>query len=167
MCNREYPSFAIAAVGAVLIRNGMILLVKRGYPPGAGLWAIPGGVIEPGEGIAEAALRELEEETGLRAKPLGVVHILNNIVFDKEEKVKYHYLLIDILFDPNTIEGTPRPGGDVLAVDWINIDEALTRINVSRTTKKLLYKVKQAGLSYIPLDPDLNEHRAYDISLPR
>jgi len=162
MGGREYPAHAIAAVGAVLIKNGMILLVKRGFPPAVGMWSTPGGVIEPGEGIAEAALRELEEETGLRAEPLGVVHVLNNIVFDKEKKVKYHYLILDILFNPSTVEGTPRPGGDAISVEWMDVSRALERDDVTKTTKKLLHKIKHVGVSYIPLDPSLNEHRAFE-----
>jgi len=165
MCDREYPKHAIAAVGAVLIKNGRVLLVKRGFPPAVGKWSIPGGAIEPGEGLTEAALRELEEETGLRAKPLGVVHILNNIVFDGEGNVKYHYLVLDILFDSTTIEGMLKPGGDAIGVEWMDIDEALKRDDVSRTTKKLLHKIKQSGFSYTPLDLELNEHRTFEQTL--
>ncbi len=134
----EYPRFAIAAVGAVLVKDGRILLIKRGYPPGEGMWAIPGGVVEAGEGIAEAALRELEEETGLRAKPLGVVWVANVVSRDASGKPRFHYVVIDVLFDPQTIEGSPRPGGDAVDVAWIPMKEAIDRSDVTETTKRLL-----------------------------
>ncbi|MDW8010472.1 MAG: NUDIX domain-containing protein, partial [Sulfolobales archaeon] len=94
---REYPRYAIAAVAAVLLRDGRILLVKRKYPPAIGKWSLPGGVIESGEKLVEAAKRELKEETGLDAEPLGILWILNNIVMDTSGRVKYHYLITDIL----------------------------------------------------------------------
>ncbi|NPA97505.1 MAG: NUDIX domain-containing protein [Crenarchaeota archaeon] len=134
----EYPPYAIAAVGAVLLKEGRVLLVKRGYPPGKGLWAIPGGVIEAGEGIYEAAARELEEETGLRARPLGVVWVANVVDRDERGKPRFHYVVIDVLFDPSTIEGEPRPGGDAVDVAWVPIGEAMARDDVTRTTKALL-----------------------------
>ncbi len=150
LMNREYPSYAIASVGALLIDNDRILLIKRRYPPGQGKWAVPGGVIEPGETILDAARRELEEETGLRAKPLGVAAIVETIVLDSEKRVRYHYVIIDVLFDPRTVVGTPRPGTDAEDVAWMRIDDALNRSDVSRTTKELLKALKTRG-SYLDL----------------
>jgi ADP-ribose pyrophosphatase YjhB (NUDIX family) len=152
---REYPEYAVAAVGAVLIRDGRVLLVRRGYPPAVGKWSLPGGVIEAGERLADAAARELEEETGLRAKPLGVIWVLNNVVLDQVGRVRYHYLIVDILFDGGTVEGVPRAGGDALDVSWVDLEEVLRRDDVSRTVKKLVSRLKTYGITYIPLDsPD-------------
>lgn len=150
--NRVYPRYAIAAVGAVLLRGGEILLVRRGYPPGLGKWSIPGGVVEPGERLGEAAKRELKEETGLEAEPIGILWVLNNIVRDEAGRVKYHYLIVDILFDPSTIRGEIRPGGDVTSVSWFKVSEALTSPEVSRTVKRLIERIEKQGLTYIPID---------------
>ncbi len=133
----EYPSYPIAAVGAVLVRNGSILLIQRGYPPGKGLWAVPGGVIEVGESIEEAAVRELEEETGIRAKPVGIVWVAN-VVVREGGRVRYHYVIIDVAFDPRTVEGTLRPGGDAVDVAWMRMGEVVERSDVSETTRKLV-----------------------------
>jgi len=153
---REYPEYAVAAVGAVLIRDGRILLVKRGYPPAAGKWSLPGGAVEAGESLAEAATRELEEETGLRARPLGVVWVLNNVVLDRSGRVKYHYLIVDILFDSETVEGTLRAGGDALDVSWVGLDEVHARDDISRTVKRLVGRLRTYGINYIPLDSSDN-----------
>lgn len=153
---REYPEYAVAAVGAVLIRDGKILLVKRGYPPAVGKWSLPGGVIEAGESLVDAATRELEEETGLRARPLGVVWVLNNVVLDRPGRVKYHYLIVDVLFDSGTVEGALRAGGDALDVSWVDLDEVCARDDVSRTVKKLVRRLRTYGITYIPLDSSDN-----------
>jgi 8-oxo-dGTP diphosphatase len=150
--NRVYPRYAIAAVGAVLLRGDEILLVRRGYPPGLGKWSLPGGVVEPGERLGEAAKRELKEETGLEAEPIGILWVLNNIVRDEAGRVKYHYLIVDILFDPSTIRGEIRPGGDVTNVSWFKVNEALTSPEVSRTVKRLIERIEKQGLTYIPID---------------
>ncbi|RLG76947.1 MAG: NUDIX hydrolase, partial [Thermoprotei archaeon] len=47
--SREYPRYAVVGVGAVVVKDGKVLLIKRGYPPAKGMWAIPGGVVEAGE----------------------------------------------------------------------------------------------------------------------
>ncbi len=149
---REYPPYAVAAVAAVLLKDGELLLVKRGYPPGAGKWSLPGGVIEPGEGLADAARRELEEETGLEAEPLGILWVLNNVVFDGSGKVKYHYLIVDVLFDQGSVRGTLRAGGDASGIGWFPLDEVKKRDDVSRTVKRLVSYIERCGLAYIPLD---------------
>lgn len=149
---RLYPRCAIAAVAIVLIKDGKILLVKRGYPPGLGKWSVPGGVIEAGERLVEAAKRELKEETGLEAEPIGILWVLNNIVYDREGKVLYHYLVVDMLFDSATVRGEMRPGSDVVDVSWFDINEVLELPDVSRTTKRLVTRIQKHGLVTLPID---------------
>ncbi|MEM0066494.1 MAG: NUDIX hydrolase [Sulfolobales archaeon] len=149
---REYPLYAIAAVAAVLVQNDKVLLIRRKYPPAVGKWSLPGGVIEPGEGLAEAAKRELKEETGLEAEPLGVLWVLNNVVLDASGRVKYHYLIVDILFDSHSVRGIPRASGDASDVSWFSLGDVKQRDDVSRTVKKLVLRIESRGLSYIPLD---------------
>ena len=145
MSERKYPLFSIAAVRAVLIKGNKILLVKRRNPPGKDKWCVPGGVVKAGEKIYEAAKRELLEETGLVAEPLGVIMILNDIVRDRDNKVLYHYLILDVLFDSKTISGVERAGGDAADVAWFNLEEALNRTDVSRTTKILIRRILGLG----------------------
>jgi len=147
--SREYPPYAVASVGAVLIKNGAILLIKRGYPPREGYWSIPGGVIEPGETIYDAARRELEEETGVTADPLGVVGVAQAIVRDEAGRVRFHYVIVDVLFDPNTVRGSQRPGGDAVDVAWMPLEEAVSRPDVTGTTRRLVKQIREKGIRLI------------------
>ncbi|MEM0453261.1 MAG: NUDIX hydrolase [Sulfolobales archaeon] len=151
LVSREYPRYAIVAVGAVLIRDNKILLVKRGYPPGKDKWSIPGGVVEAGEEIYSAAIRELKEETGIEANPLGIVWICNNVVRDGAGRVQYHYVILDVLFDPNTIDGSLRAGGDVVDAAWVPVDVVMSKDDVSKTVKNLIERINKLGLAYISL----------------
>ncbi len=147
---REFPKYAIASVGAVLLREGKLLLVKRGLPPGQGKWSIPGGAVEAGESILEAAKRELLEETNLSAEPIGLI-ALSQVVVNEDDRVKYHYVIADIIFDPASIEGSERPGGDATEVSWFSLGEASTREDVTRTTRKLASLLRN-GVKYLPID---------------
>ncbi|MEM3913321.1 MAG: NUDIX hydrolase [Desulfurococcaceae archaeon] len=150
--SRVYPRYAIAAVAAVLIKNNRILLVKRGHPPGAGKWSIPGGALEPGEKLVDAAKRELKEETGLEAEAIGILWVLNNIVYDEKRNPLYHYLIVDVLFNPDTIKGELRPGGDAVDVKWFEINELSKVPGVSRTTLQLIRRIRRYGYIYLPIE---------------
>ena len=94
--SREYPKGPILAVSAVVLHEGSVLLVRRENAPLAGEWALPGGVVELGETLAHAVIRELREETGLRVEPLTVLDALDKIDCDIEGLVRYHYLIVCI-----------------------------------------------------------------------
>lgn len=146
---REFPSYAIACVGAVLIRDGRLLLVRRGFPPGRGKWSIPGGVIEAGEDLLGAARRELLEETNLEAEPLGLV-ALSQVIVREGDLIRYHYVIADVLFDGSTIRGEERPGGDATDISWLPLDQIPSRDDVTSTTKRLV-GVLGEGPRYLPV----------------
>ncbi len=133
------PSEPRVGVGALVIESDRILLVKRKYPPSKGKWSIPGGHVELGESILETARRELKEETGIDAIPLGVVNVDDYIAYD-EEGIRYHYVLVTVLLKPLT--HSIKPGSDALDAGFFRLEEA-ERLDLTVSTRGLLKKLKE------------------------
>ncbi|HEV7673350.1 MAG TPA: NUDIX domain-containing protein [Candidatus Angelobacter sp.] len=121
MTRREYPDRPIVGVGAVIIHEARVLLVKRGSPPLLGEWSLPGGVVELGETLRAAAEREALEETGLIVRAGEVLEVLDRIISGKDAAPQYHYVLIDFLCTVNG--GELRAGGDAADVRWADENE--------------------------------------------
>jgi len=132
---RAYRELPRVGVGAVVIRDGKILLVKRGSSPGKGLWAPPGGLVELGETVRKAAEREILEETGVTIRAKEAFYIFDFIDRDKDGKIKYHYVIIDFLAD--YISGEPRASDDASEVRWVSPEE-VPGLAITPTTRKLL-----------------------------
>ncbi|MPZ17941.1 MAG: NUDIX domain-containing protein [Luteitalea sp.] len=114
MSGRSYPKQPIVGVGAVVIDEGRVLLVRRATEPQAGQWSLPGGRVELGETLTAAVARELHEETGVEIDVGPSVEVLDRIVHDANRRVQYHYVLVDFLC---TVRGgTRRAGSDVSEV---------------------------------------------------
>ena len=118
---RDYPDRPIVGVGAVIVENGRALVVRRGTEPLKGEWSIPGGVVELGETLRQAAAREAQEETGLEVEPGEVLGVVDRIMRDPQQKVQYHYVLVDFLC--RRISGEARSGADASELYWISPDE--------------------------------------------
>lgn len=109
----------IPAVIAVVIRNDQTLLVRRANPPDAGMWGFPGGRIEFGETVKEAAIRELLEETGIHAQAQDVITTLDVLVRDSSDAVEQHYILIAV--QCRWVSGNPVAGDDALEARWFPV----------------------------------------------
>lgn len=107
-------------VGAVLIHEGKALLARRGKDPLRGRWVVPGGTVEAGETLEEALMREMEEETGLRVRPIEILTVFDRIERDGDQ-LRYHCVIIDYLCELEA--GSLRPGSDVEAVAWAAPEE--------------------------------------------
>jgi 8-oxo-dGTP diphosphatase len=131
----DYPSNPRVAVGAVVFKDGCVLLVRRGQPPAEDLWAIPGGSVEIGETLREAAEREILEETGIQIRASKPIYTFDVIDRDAAGKVRFHYVIVDLAAD--YVRGEPSPGDDALEARWISAEE-INDIKVSAATLKLL-----------------------------
>lgn len=132
---REYPDTPLVGVGTVTIKSGKILLVKRAFDPGAGKWSIPGGLVEVGEKLSEAAARETEEETGIKVDILELINVFDMIDPDGDGKTRYHYVLVDFLSKP--VGGHERVSDEVTEIKWVTFEEAKT-MDLTRTARKAL-----------------------------
>ncbi len=105
------------AVGVVCLRGREVLLIRRGCPPLEGAWSLPGGRIEPGERAADAALRELREETGVEAELAGLLDVVDGLFPDHQGGPGRHYVLVDYLALWRA--GEPRAGDDALEAAFL------------------------------------------------
>jgi ADP-ribose pyrophosphatase YjhB (NUDIX family) len=117
---REYPSHPRVGVGAVVLRGGRVLLVRRGGQPSLGKWTLPGGLVELGETTAEAVRRELLEECGIDITLVGLAGVVDRVVRDAEGQVRYHYVLVDYL--ANTDTEVVTVGSDAADARWVEVD---------------------------------------------
>jgi 8-oxo-dGTP diphosphatase len=118
---REYPDSPLVGVGAIIVEDKRVLLVKRGHPPLLGEWSIPGGVLELGEALEEAVVREAWEETGLTVETAGLLGVYNRVLRDSDERTLYHYVLVDYLC--HRVSGEPQAAGDAAEVRWFSQEE--------------------------------------------
>ena len=135
---REYPGVPRVGVGAVVLDAGRVLLVRRGKPPLAGKWSLPGGMLELGETTAEAARREVAEECGLQIRVGELAGILDRVVRDAEGRIRYHWVLVDYVA---TVEsGELCAASDADEAQWVEVDE-VARLE---TTDGLLDMIRRA-----------------------
>ena len=113
-----YPSQPVVAVGAIVFRENRVLLVKRAQPPSQNLWAIPGGKVEIGETLQEAAEREILEETGITIQAREPVYAFDYIERDGSEHPRFHYVIIDLVAE--FVRGKIRAGDDAADVRWVS-----------------------------------------------
>ena len=113
---REFPQTPIMGIGAVIVKDGRVLLVRRGSEPLKGHWTLPGGVLEVGETLSQGIAREVREETGLQVEPLELIELLERIHRD-QGRVRFHYVIADYLC--RVTAGELRAASDADAVRWV------------------------------------------------
>ena len=125
---REFPESPLVGVGAVIVEENRVLLIRRGQPPLLGEWSLPGGLLECGETLRDAVAREAREETGLVVETAEMLGVYERVIRDAERRVRYHYVLIDFLCRP--VAGDLKAGSDAADVRWFTRDE-LPALNVA------------------------------------
>jgi 8-oxo-dGTP diphosphatase len=120
MMQREFPDTPLVGVGAVIVDEGRVLLVRRGTEPLRGEWSLPGGLLEVGESLMAGVVREVREETGLTVEPVELIELLDRI-HREGERVRYHYVIADYLC--RVVSGTLKAATDADAVRWVERTE--------------------------------------------
>lgn len=135
MADNSYPNEPKVAVGAVVFKNQEVLLVRRGQPPSQDFWAIPGGSVEIGETLQQAAEREIFEETGIRIRAREPVYTFDVIDRDGHGKIRFHYVIVDLVAD--YLSGDPKAGDDAAEARWVSVQQ-IDDLQVSPPTLRLL-----------------------------
>jgi len=130
----EFPKRSVPAVGAIVFRDGAVLLVKRGAEPNKGRWSLPGGALEVGETVEAAAVRETLEETRVDMRSVRVFDVRDFIQLEGT-KVRWHYVLIDVLCE--YIGGDPFPGTDAENARFVPLRE-LGEYDIAPTALEVL-----------------------------
>jgi 8-oxo-dGTP diphosphatase len=132
---REYPDSPLVGVGAIIIERERVVLVKRGHPPLAGEWSIPGGVLEIGETLRQAAVREALEETGLTVTTGELLGVFDRILSDADKRTRYHYVLIDFLC--RRTAGELQAAGDAEEARWFTRAE-VRKLSLAEDTLEVI-----------------------------
>ena len=113
---RAYPQRPIVSAHAVVFRGDRVLLARRAHEPSRGRWSVPGGGIELGETIRDAAQREVREECGIEIETGGIIDVVDNVIRDESERIRFHYVVIYLI--AHHVSGRARPGSDASEVRW-------------------------------------------------
>jgi ADP-ribose pyrophosphatase YjhB (NUDIX family) len=108
-------------VGALIVKNGKLLLIKRAAKPGQGRWSIPGGLVELGERVQDAVVREVKEECGLDIEVERLVDVFDSITRDEKGRIQYQFVVVNFLAEIRG--GTLKNADDVLEAKWVPLDE--------------------------------------------
>lgn len=114
--DRLYPARPYIAASVAVVRGDRVLLAARARPPRDGVWSIPGGLVEPGETLAEAALRELKEETGVEAELIGFIRPIEYIERDGEGRTRHHFVIC--AHAARWIAGEGETSDEAQAIRW-------------------------------------------------
>ena len=137
---RDYPTHPIVGVGAIILDDGQVVLVRRGHEPALGEWSLPGGMVELGETIEQAIIREVQEEVGLTVEVANLVAVLDWILLNASGSVQFHYVLMDFLC--RTVAGGLRTGSDVLSSARVPLED-LAHYGLKRETVEVINRAHQ------------------------
>lgn len=137
---RLYPLQPIVGIGAVIVKGGKILLEKRKNTPGRGKWSIPGGLVDLGESLEQAVIREVKEETCLDVAELSLIDVVDDVELDDDGKVKYHFAIID--YCVKVKNGVPKAASDAGELQWVPFDE-VEDCNLTRSFRFFFQRNRQ------------------------
>jgi len=135
--HREFPDAPLIGVGAIILEGDRVVLVKRAHAPLEGKWSIPGGVLEVGELVREAAIREAREETGLIVETGDLLGVYDRVLRSPDGRVQYHYVLVDFLC--RSVGGQLKAAGDAAEARWFTRQE-LPPLKLAEDTQEVIRK---------------------------
>lgn len=137
--SREYPKRPFVGAGACILRRGRLLLIRRGADPGKGKWSIPGGLVELGENVEDAMVREAKEEVGLDVKAVKLVDVFDSLTLDEQGHIQYHFVVVNFLV--RVVGGRLRTGDDVVESKWVPLNE-VEKYDLTRSFRAFFKKHK-------------------------
>lgn len=138
--SKEYPAYPMVGVGTIVLKDGRVLLVQRGAQPAYGKWSVPGGMLDLGESLHDAAAREVKEETGLDVEVGPLVDIVERVILDDDGRVQYHFIIVD--FVAKWLSGEPVAASDALDVRWVDLHE-LEGLDTTEGLVPVILKAKE------------------------
>jgi mutator protein MutT len=131
-----FPSQPVVGIGAVIVKDGKALIVKRAHDPYKGQWSIPGGRVELGETLAEAVRREMREETGLEVSVGALIEVFERVE-RQDGRIRYHFVIVDYLC--TCVGGSLCAGDDAVDAVWVTSEE-LEAYRVSESAVTVIRK---------------------------
>jgi len=119
--SREYPTRPLVGTGALIVQDGKLLLVRRGAQPGKGKWSIPGGLVELGENVQDAMMREVKEEVGFDVEAVKLTDVVDTVTLDRNGRVQYHFVVVNFL--ARVVGGELKTATDILEARWAPVGE--------------------------------------------
>ncbi|OGO23290.1 MAG: hypothetical protein A2Z28_03315 [Chloroflexi bacterium RBG_16_51_9] len=132
---RLYPAHPTVAVSAIIFKEERVLMIKRSKEPNKGKWSIPGGGIELGETLDQAVKREVREECSIEIEVERVFYTTENIIRDDDGRVKYHYVLVDML--AKYAGGETKAQSDAEECRWVTAEE-LSELDITPRLRAVL-----------------------------
>ncbi len=118
---RAFPDRPFLAVSAAVVHDGKVLIVRRARPPSKDIYTLPGGVVEAGETLEEAVVREVREETALTIRPVGLAGHREVIKQDGAGRTERHFVIL--CFAARLVSGTPALSDEIAEIRWCRLDE--------------------------------------------
>jgi ADP-ribose pyrophosphatase YjhB (NUDIX family) len=129
----------MVGAGALILGDGKLLLVKRGAHPGYGKWSVPGGLVELGEKVQDAMVREVKEEVGVDVEAVKLTDVADTITLDNSGRVQYHFVVVN--FVARIVGGELKTASDISEARWVPIDE-VEKVDLTNSFRTFFEKHK-------------------------